>query len=74
MYYEINVAKLDKTTGRYHHFFATSERSCVTHGEFKKVLSAIKARFLEPEYKISATYCEKVSKCIDITNGKEELK
>ena len=72
MYYEINVTKLNKVTGRYHHFFATSERSCVTHREFKKVLSAIKERFLEPEYTISATYCEKVSKIIDITDEKED--
>ena len=72
MYYEINVAKLDKKTGRYHHFFATSERSCTTPWEFKKVLSAIKERFLEPEYNITATYCEKVSKPIDITEGKED--
>ena len=71
MYYEINIAKLDKTTGRYHHFFATSERSCTNPWDFQKVLVAMKERFLEPEYCITATYCEKVSKPIDITDGKE---
>lgn len=72
MYYEINVAKLNKVTGRYHHFFATSERSCTTLWEFHKVLTAMKERFLEPEYRITATYCERVSKPIDITNGEED--
>lgn len=72
MYYEINVAKLNKVTGRYHHFFATSERSCTTLWEFHKVLTAMKERFLEPEYCITATYCEKISKTIDITERKED--
>lgn len=72
MYYEINVSKLNEATGRYHHFFATAERSCMSPWEFKKVLTAIKERFLEPEYQITATYCEKVSKPIDITNGEED--
>ena len=72
MYYEINVSKLNEKTGRYHHFFATSERSCTNPWDFKKVLTAIREKFLEPEYHISATYCEKVSKPIDITNGEED--
>ena len=72
MYYEINISKLDEKTGRYHHFFATSERSCTNPWDFKKVLSAMKERFLAPEYCITATYCEKIGKPIDITDGKED--
>lgn len=72
MYYEINVSKLDEKTGRYHHFFATSERSCTNSWDFQKVLIAMKERFLEPEFHITATYCERVSKPIDITYGKED--
>lgn len=72
MYYEINVSKLNKSTGRYHHFFATAERSCTNPWSFKKVLAAMKERFLEPEFRITATYCERVSKPIDITYEKED--
>lgn len=72
MYYEINVSKLNERTGRYHHFFATAERSCTNSWHFQKVLIAMKERFLEPEYRITATYCEKVIKSIDLIDGKED--
>lgn len=72
MYYEINVSKLNERTGRYHHFFATAERSCTNSWDFQKVLIAMKERFLEPEYRITATYCEKVIKSIDLIDGKED--
>ena len=72
MYYEINIGKLNPKTGRYEHFFATAERSCTNLWSFNKVLADIKEKYLEPEFRITATRCERVSKPIDITYEKED--
>ena len=74
MYYEINVSKLNEKTGRYHHFFATSERSCRAPWEYEKVLIAIKERFKEPEYLITATRWETRGTTISTTPEKEVTK
>ena len=45
MYYEINVAKLNKKTGRYEHFFATSERSIINLRTLVDMMNDFKIRF-----------------------------
>lgn len=67
MYYEINVAKLNKEAGRYEHYFATSERSIPTLSCLQKVLKDFIVRFPEEEgFLISAAQWEKCGKVINI--------
>ena len=60
MYYEINVAKKNEKLGwdgkpAYSHFFATSDHSCVSKEQATEVYYVLKARFSEPDYKISVS-------------------
>jgi hypothetical protein len=65
-HYEINVSK----DGR--HFFATAERSCVTHADMVYVLLSFKKKFPKKEgFEISVTYVECGGQHIDTTKIKE---
>ena len=67
MYYEINVAKLNKETCRYEHYFATSERSIPTLSCLQRVLRDFIVRFPEKEgFRISAEQWEKRGNVINI--------
>lgn len=67
MYYEINVAKFNKETCRYEHYFATSERSIPTLSCLQRVLRDFIVRFPEKEgFRISAEQWEKRGNVINI--------
>jgi len=60
MYYEINVS----LNG--YHFFATDKRSIMSLNELKKVLPAIKARFLESDgFKIDVYFYQLIGETVD---------
>lgn len=59
MYYEINVAKFNKETCRYEHFFATDERSIISMSKLEKVVNVFYKKFPEEEgYKLTCTHWE----------------
>ena len=67
MYYEINVAKLNTTTGRYEHYFATSERSIINLRTLVDMMNDFRIRFPESEgFNITCTKWEKIGKEIEI--------
>lgn len=67
MYYEINVAKLNKKTGRYEHFFATDERSIISMSKLEEVVNVFYKKFSEEEgYKLTCTHWEIRGKGIKI--------
>lgn len=73
MYYEINVAKLNKKTGRYEHFFATDERSIISVSKLEEVVNVFYKKFPEEEgYKISITHWRKVGKEMPVCDLKED--
>ena len=49
MYYEINVSKLNPDTGRYEHYFATSERSITNILKLQKIVDDFKIKFTKSE-------------------------
>ena len=60
MYYEINVSKLNPQTGKYEHYFATSERSITNMFKLQTVVDDLKNRFPESEgFKITCTHWQK---------------
>lgn len=61
MYYEINVAERDKTSGevRYRYLFATSKLT--TRDDVRRVLPKLQAAFPEPAYKLSVMRREEIS-------------
>ena len=61
MYYEINVSKLNSKTGRYEHYFATSERSITNMFKLQTVVDDLKNRFPKSEgFKITCTHWQKI--------------
>lgn len=67
MYYEINVSKLNPDTGRYIHYFATSERSITDFYKCQQIIAEFKIKFPESEgFNITCTKWEKVGKEIEI--------
>ena len=64
MGYEVNVAKLNKNTNRYEHFFSTDEKRCTNYPLFEKVYDNLKKSFPEPEFKISAIKWEQAGQVI----------
>ena len=67
MYYEINVAKLNEKTGRYEHFFATSERSIINLRTLVNMMNDFRIRFPESEgFNITCTKWEKIGKEVEI--------
>ena len=71
MYYEINIAKLNKrigANGRYEHYFATAERSITSKEQLKSVYAELRKAFPEPEFKINVTYWEKIGQPVDMGN------
>lgn len=67
MHYEINVAKLNPTTGRYEHYFATSERSIISLSSLVDIVDDFRIKFPESEgFNITCTKWEKVGKEIEI--------
>lgn len=60
MYYEINVSKLNPETGRYIHYFATSERSITDFYKCQQIIAEFKIKFPEEEgYKLTCTHWRK---------------
>lgn len=67
MYYEINVAKLNKKTGRYEHFFATSEESITNAFKLEDALRVFVKKFPKEEgYQICATHWQNIGKEIEV--------
>lgn len=55
-HFEINVAKHNHVTGRFEHFLATHERSCLTTDKCRQVYEALHAAFPSPTYQITITW------------------
>lgn len=71
MYYEINVAKLNKSRAiayPYVHFFATAERSITNRDHLKKVYNEIAKAFPSPEYEITVSKYETIGENIDMND------
>lgn len=67
MEYEINVAKWENrnwNSGLYVHYFKVT----VSYGKLKEVYKQLKEKFLEPEYKLDVTECQRVGKSVDMAN------
>jgi hypothetical protein len=77
MYYEINIAKQNKTigaNGRYEHYFATADRSITDRIRMEKVYADIKKAFPEPDFKISVVRWELVGETINMSLPVKEQK
>ena len=75
MYYEINVAKLNPTTGRYEHYFATSERSIISLSSLIDMVDDFRARFPESEgFNITCTKWEKIGKEVEVNYSERMIK
>lgn len=66
MHYEINVSNKLEGDDCYYHFFATHARSITSESKLRKVLTAFKAAFPEPEYNITASKVQTIGEDVDI--------
>lgn len=73
MHYEINIAKKEKDSSSYRHFFATAPRSITDDQKLFEVVRELKKKFPEPEYNLTVSKWETIGKDVDVTEIVEKV-